>query len=361
MPVPVAVSGVPAATRIVGGRAPLGVVGEPLEARAGVDRAVLSHVALEPGDDGGLDVTRGSAPGQAHAVAAAEPHHLVRHAVGLDDRVVVDRLTRREQRVRRALDDERRDGDLLDEVAGAAGGEPGAVLGAQRARGGAADERGGDVRVQAALRGRHAQRVERRRPAALDGLLLVERGQQRVPGDDRGDRVDALVQRGRRELDAAGVGDAGHAHARVAGPVELGLGLRREPVDQRHHVARLLVGRVDGDRAARVAEPARVPRQHVEAGLAQRADADVAGALVAGRVRVGLARPAPAVALEDRRRLAASRRRMEREHDLGPVEGRDRGAAGLGGGGGDQSEGEGEGKGAHGSALVPAKFQAYAS
>ena len=131
-------------------------------------------------------------------------------------------------------------------------------------------------------------------------------------------------------------------------------GCWREPVDQRRHVARLRVGRVDGDRAAGVAEPARVPRQHVEAGLAQRADADVAGALVAGRVRVGLARAAPAVALEDRRRLAAARRGMEGEHDLRAVEGRDRGVAGLGGGGGDQERAaRAKAKGAHGSGSYP--------
>ena len=59
------------------------------------------------------------------------------------------------------------------------------------------------------------------------------------------------------------------------------------------------------DRAAGVAEPARVPGQHVEAGLAQRPDADVAGRLVDRGVRVGLARAAPAVGLEDRRRLLA--------------------------------------------------------
>ena len=39
------------------------------------------------------------------------------------------------------------------------------------------------------------------------------------------------------ELDAAGVGDAGHAHARVVRAVEPGLGLLGEPVDQRADVA----------------------------------------------------------------------------------------------------------------------------
>ena len=42
-----------------------------------------------------------------------------------------------------------------------------------------------------------------------------------------------LSQRRGDELDPAGVGDAGHAHARVAGLVELRLGLLGEPVEQR--------------------------------------------------------------------------------------------------------------------------------
>ena len=54
------------------------------------------------------------------------------------------------------------------------------------------------------------------------------------------------------------------------GVVELRLGLLGQPVDQRLDVAALELGRVDLDRAAGVAEAARVPGEHVEAGAAQR-------------------------------------------------------------------------------------------
>ena len=268
-------------------------------------------------------------------MAAAEPHHLRRHAVGLEDLVVGDRLVEREQRVRGALDEEGRDRDLLDEVARAAAGEPGAVLGAQRAGGGAGGERGGDVRVQAVLGGRRCRRrTSSARPAALDRLLLVERGRQAVPGDDRGDRVDALVARRGDELDAARVGDAGHAHARVAGLVELRLGLLGEPVDQRRDVAALGVGRVDRDRAAascRSRGESQVRTLKPALRSAPTPTLPVVSSLVAsGSV---CARAAPAVALEDRRRLPAAGRGVEGEHDLGAVEGGDGGVAGLGGGG----------------------------
>ena len=122
-------------------------------------------------------------------------------------------------------------------------------VGRQLAGGRAAGERRGDVRVQAArLRavGRRRRSTEQRSdPAALDRLLLVERGEQRVPGDRRGDRVDALVDRRGDELDPARVGDAVHADPRVARLVELRLGLLGEPVDQRRDVAALDVLGVD--------------------------------------------------------------------------------------------------------------------
>jgi hypothetical protein len=102
------------------GRAPLRVVGQPLEGGAGVDGRVLADVALQPGDDRLLDVPRRAGAGQARAVAAAEPHHLRRDVVGPEDLVVGDRLFEGEERVRAALDEEGGDRDLPDEVAGAA-------------------------------------------------------------------------------------------------------------------------------------------------------------------------------------------------------------------------------------------------
>ena len=71
--------------------------------------------------------------------------------------------------------------------------------------------------------------------------------------------------------------------------------------------------------------------------------------LVARGVRVGLPRAAPAVALEDRRRLPALRGGVEGEDDLGAVERCDGGVAGLGGGGRGEDERRGEEEGAHGS------------
>ena len=137
-------------------------------------------------------------------------------------------------------------------------------------------------------------RTSARRPAALDRLLLVERGGQAVPGDDRGDRVDALVQRGggrarcrprrrRRSCRRAGRPALSSCASGCWASQSISAMTSR----------RLGVGRVDGDGAARVAEPAAVPREDVEAGLAQRADADVAGRLVARRVRVRSAREPP--------------------------------------------------------------------
>jgi hypothetical protein len=60
--------------------------------------------------------------GQAHAVTAAEPQHLHGDVARAQRGVVLDRLIEREQRVDRPLDQERRRGDLVDEIAGAASG-----------------------------------------------------------------------------------------------------------------------------------------------------------------------------------------------------------------------------------------------
>ena len=172
--------------------------------------------------------------------------------------------------------------------------------------------------------------IEQCRPAALDGLVLVEAREQRVPGDRRDDRVDPLVDRRRHELDPARVGDAVHADARVARLVEPRLGLLREPVEQRRDVAALVALVVDGDGPAGLAESARVPGQDVEAGVAQRPGADVAGGVRRRAVRVGVARTAPAVGLEDRRRPLAGLQaggRVEADLELGAVERGDDGVA----------------------------------
>ena len=283
---------------------------------------------MQPVERVALDDGRVAGVGQARAVAAAEPEHLGRHPVGPQDPVVGDRLVEREERVDGALDEERRNGDLVDEVARAAGAEPGQVVGREPAARDAGRERRVDVRVKApaGLPGR----VEDARPARLDGRVLVEARLERVPRDVGHDRVEALVERRGHELDAAAVGGAGHAHARIAGLVELGLGLGGHEVDELLHVAALGVRAVDGGRAARGAEAARIPGQDVVAGGPQRPDADGARPGVGGAVLVGGAPGAPARAEEHGGRLLPRRqigRREEREHDGRAVERRHRGVA----------------------------------
>ena len=129
-----------------------------------------------------------------------------------------------------------------------------------------------------------------------------------------------------------------HARARVAGAVELRLRLLGHEVEQRLDVAALVALPVDGHGAAGLAEPARVPGEHVEAGLAQRGGADVAGRLAGGAVAGRVACAAPAVRHEDGGRALAGREalgRMEGGDDRRAVERDDGGVAGLGGGSGE--------------------------
>ena len=269
---------------------------------------VVHQPAPQPAHDARLDAAV-VALRQTHAVAAAEPQHVHGHAAGRQQLEVANRLAGREEGVGRALHEQGGDADLRHErVAGAAALEPGAVLGGQVAGGEPLGQRGGDVRVDGPrLHARGADDPERRRggdaearerggPAALDEVVAIERGEQRVPGDRGRDGVDAMVDAGGDELDPARVGRARHAGAGIASGVELLLGLRGEPVQQRGHVAALEVLGVDLDRAARLAEAARVPRQHVEARAAQRPEPDLADGRQRGAVLVLVAHRAPAVA-----------------------------------------------------------------
>ena len=88
--------------------------------------------------------------------------------------------------------------------------------------------------------------------------------------------------------------------ARVAGAVELCLGLAGDVVDQRLHVAPLVLGRVDLHGAARLAEPARVPGEDVVAGAPEHAHAGGAEEVARGAVLVRVASAAPAGADQDR-------------------------------------------------------------
>ena len=194
---------------------------------------------------------------EAHAVPAAHPEHRGRHAVGAQDAVVRRGFVEREQRVDRSLLEQRRRGDLVDEVARAAIEEPLPVLLADHAGRVAGLVRARDVRVELVRRGPGVEQVA---PTALRRVALVEAGAERVPRDLRDDRVDAAVDRGGDELDAAAVRRADHAHARVAGAVELHAGLRGDPVDEALRVAPLELRAVGLDRPARLRRSRADPR-----------------------------------------------------------------------------------------------------
>jgi hypothetical protein len=242
------------------------VLVDPLEAGTGVDGGVALEVAPQPRELVALDRAEVPGVGQARAVAAAEPQHLQRRAVAGEQGVVVDGLLQGEQRVDRALHQQGGDPDARDEVGRAAGGEVVDLGLGERPGGQPVGEGLHEHRVQAVVGPGLAEAGEDRRPPALDRLLLVQAGHQGVPGDVGDDHVDALVQGRRHELDAAAVARAGHAEARVVRGVELGLGLLGDVVDERLDVTALGVRRVDRDGAAALAEPARIPREDVEAG-----------------------------------------------------------------------------------------------
>ena len=181
-------------------------------------------------------------------MAATEPDHLGGHLVRPQDLEVRGRFVEREERVGGALDQQGRDADPVDQRPRAARREPLHVLVGELTVRQARRVRAQDVRVEgpgltrgnpgdrAAL---DAKREQRRAPSGLRRLGLVEAGDERVPGDVGRDRVEARVDRGRDELDAAAVAGARHADPRVARAVEARLGLLRDVADQRLHVAAL--------------------------------------------------------------------------------------------------------------------------
>ena len=198
----------------------------------------------------------------------------------------------------------------LTSVARPARGEPGAVLGRQRCRPIApAGERRRDVRVQPA-RWLCPAAYSSGRPAALDRLLLVERGDQRVPGDARGDRVDPPVDRGGDELDAAGVGDAGACPragraCRRAAP-RAGWASQSSSAETSRPSCR---------RQSTVTVPPESPNPResqvstLKPAFRSAADADVAGRLALAASGLRSREPPQPWAIEDRRRPLAARSR----------------------------------------------------
>ena len=123
------------------------VLVDVLERRSELHLGVALHVAIEPGDRrlrGPVLVAR---VGQAHAVAAAHPEHRGGNARRAQDAEVGDGFFEWEQRVDRALLEQRRRGDPADEVARTALHEPSPVGRADHAGRVAVVVRARDLRV----------------------------------------------------------------------------------------------------------------------------------------------------------------------------------------------------------------------
>ena len=143
---------------------------------------------------------------------------------------------------------------------------------------------------------------------------------QVVPGDLGRDRVDALVERRRHELDPARVRAAAHADQRVAGSLLRHARISRQQVDQPHHVLTLVLRGVDVHLAARGAESALVPGEDAVARLDEVVVVrDVGGTGAAPAVRLendghGLVggRAVGQEQVVDDRRLLAVRNRRDR-------------------------------------------------
>ena len=262
---------------------------------------------------------------RAAVVAARVPEHAHRAAGRGDLPGGGVGLVQPEQRVRLALDDQRRRGDpVRDRRGGGAaqelrggGGEPtgGGGLGVGGADGGGEAAAGGghvgcggraggcwgrgvrrrirrslDRPAGAAARGETGGE-EHPGPAALEdpvrgegaaggrvggqrprcgGGVREQRLAQVVPGDHRRQRVDPGVVAGQQQRERPAVRPAGDAHPGIARTVLHHVGVRGQPVDQRAGVRHLEVRGVERDLSAAGAEAARRPREHDEPAVDQR-------------------------------------------------------------------------------------------
>ena len=256
-------------------------VGDPVtvvgEGRSGVGLPLPAEVAVEPGEDPLADVTglqvalvevefTAGRIGDAAAVPPGLPDHPGGRALGPERPVRRGRLVEVEEAVGLPLDQqggrldpaqvghrgdtagvgEQRGGRCGAIAAGVQGADGVAGLGHEVQTGEGVDP--GRVEVRRRQRPALADEVEPVAPLPLvgagdsgGGVVRVERVDQVVPCDQRDERVDAVVDRGRRQLDGAAVRAAEHADPRVAGGVEgdeVGLGavvggtLAAQEVDQ---------------------------------------------------------------------------------------------------------------------------------
>ena len=201
-------------------------------------------------------------------MTTAEPDHVRRNVVGAQNPVVADRLLQREQSVRRPLHEQGRHANLPDEtISRAPRPEPGAVVGRDSPGREPLGQRVRDVRIESVMRPLLAERIKEAPPPGLRTAILVEAGDEGVPGDHRDDRVDPAIQPSGDELDPAAIAGALHAEPRVARAVPLCLRLVGDVRDQPANVSSLEARAVGLHSPAGIVEPARVPGQHVVAGV----------------------------------------------------------------------------------------------
>ena len=236
------------------------------------------------------------------------------------------RLIEGEQRVDRALDQQRRRGDVADLVLEAEIVDQLDVGIFGDAEQHALDGDGEDPRVLTGERQRkHAW--QDRAPAAVDGAPREQHVHQAVPGDRRHDRIDTVIDCRSGQLDAAAVGGAGHADPGIVDPVQCHLGQSRQIADDVGHVAALVVRRIQRQDSLGPPLAARIPGHDVVPGVAQRADPDHIARQEAVDIQLqrGRAGQAQTGAVEHRRRALASLQslgRHEVHEDPCPVEGR---------------------------------------
>ena len=175
----------------------------------GIDRRIRAQPAVQPREPGALQDLRIAGARRARDVAAAVPDHLHRDPVRAQRRIVGDRLVEWEERVRRALHEQRRRADLLDERAWAVVWRAMSLLAPDSAP--ATPSTQAVFSSEPAVIGRTSATValpstapattsrpqSGGQPAGLHVAVAIQRRDQRVPAEVGHDRVDARVDRSR--------------------------------------------------------------------------------------------------------------------------------------------------------------------